>query len=38
VLMAALFGWLLIGERLGLIRVVAAAIMLPGLALIALAN
>lgn len=34
----ALFGWLLLGERLGVIRVVAAAIMLAGLAMIALAN
>jgi drug/metabolite transporter (DMT)-like permease len=38
VLIGALFGWLLLGERLGVIRVVAATIMLAGLALIALAN
>jgi drug/metabolite transporter (DMT)-like permease len=36
VLIGALFGWLLLSERLGTIRVVAAAIMLAGLALIAL--
>ncbi|MDP3047036.1 MAG: DMT family transporter [Chloroflexota bacterium] len=38
VVIGALFGWLLLGERLGVIRVVAAAIMLAGLAMIALAN